>query len=209
LAVGADEDFPTIQEALAHARPGDTVELAPGEYRGPVRLKSGVTLRSRSPREAVIRAPLDGSGPVVLAESVTGARLVGLHIAASGSTPPHPVEGIVLIDSSVELFDSEVEGASIGIDIRGAASPILIGNGVHDCAAEGILISGPSEPRLSHNALLRNGRAGVAARDNARPLLLANVFEKNVLDLPPGSNLDAVRAANFFVDVKPQGGRKR
>ena len=38
---------------MAEARPGDTVEVRIGEYREQVRLKSGVTLRSLVPREAI------------------------------------------------------------------------------------------------------------------------------------------------------------
>ena len=103
----------------------------------------------------------------------------------------------------------EVSAAGVGIEIRGAASPVLVGNAVLDCAADGILISGPSAPWLSHNSLLRNGRAGVAAHDGANPAVVGNVFEKNGLDLPEGANMDALRQTNFFLGGKPQrGGRK-
>jgi PPM family protein phosphatase len=211
LSVGPAQDFSTIQAALAQARSGDTIEVAPGEYRGPILLKDGITLLSREPRRAILRPPGDGSGPVVLAQDVEGARLLGFRVmgkATSAATDP-PVEGIVLINSSVELNDMEIEGASVGIDIRGGGSPVLIGNGIHDCAAEGILISGRSAPRLSHNALLRNGRAGVAAHDGARPSLVGNVFEKNGIDLPQETDLPTLRQENFFLDTKPQGGRKK
>jgi PPM family protein phosphatase len=211
LSVGAEADYATIQAALEQAHSGDTVEVAPGEYRGPILLKSGVTLHSLEPRKAILRPPGDGSGPVLLGQEVEGVRLIGFHVVGRATSAPTetPVEGIVLINSPAELTDMEIEGASIGIDIRGAASPVLIGNGVHDSTAEGILISGSSSPRLSHNALLRNGRAGIAAHDGAHPLLLGNVFEKNGVDLPEGTDLEALRQANFFLDTKPQGGHKK
>jgi len=200
LAVGAGLEFPAIQPALDAARVGDTVEVAPGEYAEPVRLKNGVTLRSRVPREAVLHA-------TVLAEAVKGARLIDLRISPDAS---HPLaQGVLLVDSEVELNGVEVKGAGVGIEIRGAASPVLVGNAVLDCAGDGILISGPSAPWLSHNSLLRNGRAGLAAHDGANPALAGNVFVKNGLDLPEGANMDAVRETNFFLDVKPpRGGRK-
>ena len=207
LTAGAGQPFSTIQEALDAARSGDTVEAAPGEYTAAVRLKSGVTLRSRAPRGAVLRA-------TVVAEAVQGAKLIGLRIAADAL---HPLaQGILLVDSEVEVNDVEVSGAGVGIEIRGAASPVLVGNAVLDCTADGILISGPSTPWLSHNSLLRNGRAGVAAHDGANPALVGNVFEKNGLDLPAGANMDAIRETNFFLNVKPpflnakppRGGRK-
>jgi hypothetical protein len=42
----------SIAAALAMARPGDTVEVAGGEYHEEVKLKDGVTVRSRVPRDA-------------------------------------------------------------------------------------------------------------------------------------------------------------
>lgn len=207
LSVGAGQTFATIQQALDTARSGDTVELAAGDYAEPVRLKSGVTLRSRAPHAAVLRA-------TVLAEAVQGARVIGLRIAADAL---HPLaQGILLVDSEVEVNDVEVTGAGVGIEIRGAASPLLVANAVVDCSGDGILISGPSTPWLSHNSLLRNARSGVAAHDGANPALVGNVFEKNGLDLPAGANMDAIRETNFFLNVKPalpikppRGGRKQ
>ncbi|HEY7391032.1 MAG TPA: protein phosphatase 2C domain-containing protein [Bryobacteraceae bacterium] len=211
LSVGPTQDFLTIQAALIQVHSGDTIEIAPGEYRGPILLKDGITLLSREPRQAILRPPGDGSGPVVLGQEVEGVRLVGLRVVGKATSAPKdtPVEGIVLINSTVELMDMEVEGASVGIDIRGMGLPVLIGNGIHDCAAEGVLISGPSTPRLSHNALLRNAKAGVAVHDGAHPFIVGNVFERNGIDWPGGADLAAVRQANYFLDAKPQGGRKK
>ena len=144
----------------------------------------------------------------VFAEAVKGARVVGLRIAAGRL---HPLaQAILLVDSEVEIDDVEVRGAGIGIEMRGAASPVLVGNTVADCAAEGILISGPSAPWLSHNSLLRNGRAGIAAHDGANPVLLDNVFQNNGLELSESAKMNAAREKNFFLEIKPQrGGRKQ
>jgi PPM family protein phosphatase len=208
LTAGQGAPFATIQAALAEARRGDTVEVVGGEYREQVRLKNGVALRSRVPREAILRAVPVGSGPAVSAEGVTGARISGFRILADAQMPLSA--GIVLVNSQVEMDDLEVSGAAIGIEIRGAASPVLRASAIHDCTGEGILISGASTPWLSHNAIQRNGRAGIAAHDGAHPLLVGNVFEKNPVDLLPDVNMDTVRERNFFLDAKPpRGGRKK
>jgi hypothetical protein len=207
LTAGQGAAFATIQSALAEARRGDTVEVERGEYREQLRLKSGVNLRSRISREAILRAPPDG-GPVVLAENVTDARISGFRILIDVQIPVSA--GIVLVNSPVEMDDLEVSGAAIGIEIRGAASPMLRASAIHDCSGEGILISGDSAPHLSHNAIQRNGRAGVAVRDGAHPVLVGNIFEKNPVELPPDVNMDTVREKNFFLDAKPpRGGRKK
>ncbi len=199
--------YSTIAQAMAGARPGDTVLVRLGEYREQVRLKSGVTLKSIVPREAILRAAPMSGGPAIVADGVKDARVSGFWIDAK---PPLPLSaGIVLNNSAVEIDDTEISGAGIGVEIRGAASPKLVGNAIHDSAAEGILISGPSAPWLSHNSILRNRGAGIAARDGARPSLVGNVIEGNALELPAGTDLEEVRARNFLLEPKaaPAAGR--
>ena len=111
----------TIAAAMAEARAGDTVEVPEGEYREQVRLKDGVTLRARVPREPKLRAAPMSSGPAVIAEGVKGARFSGFRILAD---PQMPLSvGILLRDSAVEIDDVEVKGAGVGIEIRGSAQP--------------------------------------------------------------------------------------
>ena len=183
----------TIAAAMADARAGDTVEVPEGEYREQVRLKDGITLRARVPREPKLRAAPMSSGPAVIAEGVKGARLSGFRILADPQAPLSV--GILLRDSVVEIDDVEVKGAGVGIEIRGSASPTLRASAIRDCLAEGVLILGPAAPWLSHNLIQGNKGAGVAARDGAKAGLLANTFDRNVLD-PPAT--DAIKELNFF-----------
>ncbi|MEO8598051.1 MAG: protein phosphatase 2C domain-containing protein [Candidatus Solibacter sp.] len=188
----------TIAAAMAEARSGDTVEVPEGEYREQVRLKDGVTLRARVPREPKLRAAPLSSGPAVIAEGVKGARFSGFRILADSESPLSA--GIALRDSVVEIDDVEVKGAGVGIEIRGSASPVLRANAIRDCLAEGVLILGPSSPWLSHNLLQGNKGAGVAARDGAKPSLIGNTFDRNVLEPPPA---DSVKLLNFFLSPAP------
>ena len=185
-----------IAAAIAEARAGDTVEVGEGEYREQVRLKDGVTIRARVPREPVLRAAPMSSGPAVIAEGVKGARFIGFRIQADAQSPLST--GILLRDSTVEIEDVEVKGAGIGIEIRGSASPTIRASAVRDCLAEGILILGPSTPWLSHNLLQDNKGPAVAARDGARPALLGNVVQRNSLELPGGT--DAIKDMNLLLE---------
>jgi serine/threonine protein phosphatase PrpC len=188
----------TIAAAMAEARAGDTVEVPEGEYREQVRLKNGVTLRARVPREPKLRAAPMSNGPAVIAEGVKGARFSGFRILADAEMPLST--GILLRESAVEIDDVEVKGAGVGIEIRGSASPVLRANAIRDCLAEGVLILGPSAPWLSHNLIQANKGAGVAARDGAKPSLVGNLFDRNVLEPAP---TDAVKELNFFLGPAP------
>jgi hypothetical protein len=194
----------SIAAAMADARPGDTVEVPPGEYREQVRLKDGVLLRARVPRDATLRAAPMSNGPAVVAEGVKSARLSGFRILADTQTPLSA--GIVLRDSPVEIDDVEIKGAGIGIEIRGTASPLLRGNSIRDCLGEGVLILGASAPWLSHNVIQGNKGAGVAAREGAKPALLENVIERNVLEVP--GDPAVLRQQNFITEPPRPRGRK-
>ncbi len=165
-----------------------------------VNLKSRITLRSRIPRQARLLAPL-GNGPAIAAQEVHDARVTGFLIQGDQQAPLSI--GILLDNSTVEIDGVDIEGANIGVEIRGAASPTLRGNAIRDCIAEGLLIAGPSAPVIANNTFQRIKGPAIAAREGAKPEIVGNVFEKSKLDLPPDISLDAVRERNFLVDVKP------
>ena len=176
LQVGPGEaDFLSISDALADAQPGQTIEVAPGQYLESIQLKDGVALVSRTPRGAVIQAP--DAAPAVSGRGVR-ARLAGFKIEGGAV-------GILLEGSQVEVSEVEVTGASeAGILISGADRSSVESCYVHDNAGTGILVDGGAATRVRQNLIARNGtkapkRPGVEVRGQARPLLIENKFEGN------------------------------
>lgn len=184
----------TIAEALQQAQALDVIKVRAGEYREQVRLKSGVTIVSDPPRGAILRAAPGTQGPAVVADKVEGARLSGFSIQADAQIPLSA--GIVLTDSSVDIDDSEVAGAEVGVVIRGSGKPSLRGSYIHDCVV-GVLVSGAVEPWISHNAILRNRKLGLSATEGARPALMGNTFDRSRVELPAGMDMRPVRERNF------------
>ena len=115
--------------------------------------------------------------------------------------------GIVLTDSSVEIDDVEVAGAEAGVVIRGGGKPSLRGSYIHDCAM-GVLVSGAVEPWISHNAIVRNRKAGLAATDGGRPSLMGNTFDRNKVELPADMDMRPVRERNFTVGAPAASGSR-
>ena len=194
LAVGAGASYSTIGDAVAAARPGDTIDVLVGDYAEQVHLRPGITIRSHVPREAVLRAAPPSNGPAVLAVGIANARISGFQIISDTHAPLAPA--VLLENSGVELDDLDISGAAVGIEIHGG-SPHLVGNSIHDCTAEGILIAGDASPWLSLNSLQRNKIAGLAARPGSKPILAGNVFEKNIVDVPP----DVSVKREFLIDI--------
>jgi serine/threonine protein phosphatase PrpC len=207
FTVGAN-GLPSIASALAQAQNGDKIFVSGGEYREQLVLKSGVDIIARPPREATLRPPATpGLLGVVLAEKVEFTRLSGFNILADAGIPLSA--GIVLTDSSVEIDDTEIAGPEVGIVIRGGGRSNVRGNSIHDCTGVGVLITGPSQPWITHNSFARNKKAGLAADEGARPALSGNVFDRNRLTLPPEMDMKPVREHNFFVGAPPAAVRPR
>lgn len=176
LQVGPGEaDFLSISDALADAQPGQTIEVAPGQYLESIELKDGVTLVSRTPRGAVIQAP--DAAPAVSGRGVR-TRLAGFKIEGGAV-------GLLLEGAQVEVSEVEVTGASeAGILISGADRSSVESCYVHDNAGTGILVDGGAATRVTQNLIARNGtktpkRPGAEIRGQARPLLIENKFEGN------------------------------
>lgn len=211
LAVGiGDGGFATIAEALAQARPGDTVDVAPGRYPERIVLRSGVSLVSRIPRGAVLQPPPAagnaGGGPAVLAKGVRGARLAGFRVAG---TPQAPWSvGLRLDSSEVVIEETEVTGAAgAAVEIRGADRSTLRYCYVHHNTGPGILVAGDAAPRLLANLITGNGTRpgapapGVEVRDLAAPLLAGNRIEGNGgpgVSLPVPERVDEIWRWNAF-----------
>jgi serine/threonine protein phosphatase PrpC len=198
--------YRTIREALQAATPGQTVEVVPGEYLGPVELTNGVSLISRVPRGAVIRLPQGTAEPAVTAEGVRDALLSGFRIEGNAQAPLEI--GLRLADSALTVENLEISGAATaGIESAGTDRSQISESYVHDNPGTGVIVRDQAAPRLHQNFVLRNGagpgepRPGVEIRDAARPQLFQNRLEENAAAgvwVPASDRVDEVFGFNTF-----------
>ncbi|MFB3825262.1 MAG: protein phosphatase 2C domain-containing protein [Bryobacteraceae bacterium] len=192
LVVGAGQPFAAIADAVAKARPGDTVEVLAGEFREQIRMKSGVAVRSRVPGGAILRTPPVDPPVAVMAQGVRDARLSGFRILAD----ERMAAGVLIEDADVEIDGLEIAGPEAGMEIRGGSRPVLRGNSIHDCGA-GLIIGGAGAPVVSHNALVNGKRPAVVVRDAARPAFTGNVFDSPAA--VTGADAAQIAKFNFFL----------
>ena len=199
--VGVGRTFRTIGDALAAARPGDTVAVHPGRYREQVRLEEGVTLMAWVPGRASIEPlpPGEGAGPVaaLVAEGLGSGRVSGLVIAGGGGAPVD--YGLVIRRSAVTAENVEVRGARVaGVSIENAPGAALVASHVHDNPGAGIAVRGNGSPLVMGNRVLNNGHGkptapGIEVGAGARPRVAGNVIAGNggeaVRGVPPRSPL--------------------
>jgi PPM family protein phosphatase len=183
LRVGVgDGGTASITEALSQARSGQTVLVAPGEYRETVQLREGVRLVSAVPRGAVILPP--PGVPAVTAQGVVDAAFEGFRIAGDAQTPLQV--GLRLADSEVDVEGIEISGAATAaVEVAGTDRSSIRYSYLHDNPGGGVIVSGESAPRLLNNLIVNNGRVqtaprpGVEVREAAWPELIENRIAGN------------------------------
>jgi len=126
---------------LQAAAAGDTVSVGPGEYRGPIQLKSHVGLRSSHGRETT--RILADIGPIIHARDVVSATMEGFTI--DGTQTLSNALGIAVVDSQIALADSAIQhlhGAN-GTDTRpnGADAIGILLEGTVRLKFEGAMLS--------------------------------------------------------------------
>jgi PPM family protein phosphatase len=171
-----------IIHALARSLPGDTIEIPPGEYLGPIELKERVNITSTAPRQAILKS----NGVAVIARGLRDVRLEGIRIAAD---PTHGLRtGIWISDSSIQISDVEISGADdAGIRIDGSSSPTLLASFIHDNSGAGVLVKEHGAPRLTGNWITENGkvasalRGGLELESDGQPGIENNVIVRNGL----------------------------
>jgi hypothetical protein len=212
LTVGPESEHRSIAEGLRQAAEGDTVVVAPGEYREVLELRSRVTLVSEVPLGAVI-VPPEGAAEAVAARGVEGARFAGFKVNCLPTRTPACVR---VENSDVLLENLDVSGAAeAGVEIVGNAT--LTGSNVHDNAGSGVRVR-EGAPQLTRNLFGDNGSAGDSHYDveivrPAKPAITWNVFRNDGNNVGPlfSNETNAMLRRNLVVkpETAPAGGPNR
>ncbi|HUS04673.1 MAG TPA: protein phosphatase 2C domain-containing protein [Bryobacteraceae bacterium] len=173
--VGAN-GIPTITDAIAQARDGDTVLVSPGVYHENVRLKSGVSVISVQRNAARLNAP----GIVVEADNIQRARLSGFEIVGPADV------GVRIINSGIEVTNLKISGMNeAGVEIDEASRPLLAASTINNNPGTGIYIHGAARPEIRHNVISGNGRSpgkprpGIHIAGTAVPQIIGNIIAEN------------------------------
>ena len=179
-------DATTIAEALRLASPGDTVEVAPGEYPEALLIDRDLRLVSQSPRQARLTPPPAAPQPwiAVQVKGPLAARVSGFTIAGDATRPL--AIGISVGAASVEIDDVEVRGAEVaGVSLDEGSRALLRASHLHDNLGPGVVIAPTALPRLLHNVVAGNGRGsktghpGIDMAPGASVELFGNIVAAN------------------------------
>ncbi|MCB5166715.1 right-handed parallel beta-helix repeat-containing protein [Streptomyces bambusae] len=158
-------EYPTLAAALAAAGDGDVLSIAPGTYRENLVVRHAVTLRGPEGAAGAVRiAPADGVALTVHASAV----VQDLHVEGRDTAAP----AVLVEDGAPELSDLRVVTRSAaGIEVRGAARPVVRRCTVDNPAGVGIVVSDGAGGVFEDCEVLAAGQSGVAVRGGGHPRL--------------------------------------
>lgn len=177
-AVGGQ--YATIAGAISASRPGDVIQLEPGEYAERVVLKDGVDLVAREPGTATVVAPSgDLGGATITVNGRLRSRISGLRLLGR-STAPLSV-GLRLSGDDVIVDDLTIEGdVLVAVEVANTGSIAIHSSRFSDVQAVAIRVGPGATPSIRHNIFIRKASSGTEAAievaDSASPRLTANLF---------------------------------
>lgn len=101
-----------LQKAVSQGRPGQVIDLVPGDYIGPLVVDRAVVLRARAGARLV--HPGLTAGPT-LTVSAAGARVEGLEVVGTGRGTRRDLTAVVVSGDDVVLRDLVVRDAYAGL----------------------------------------------------------------------------------------------
>jgi nitrous oxidase accessory protein len=124
LQVGPGAPYSSIGAALAVARTGDTVRVAPGEYRENLIIDVPIVLIGEG------RPVIDGGGLGTVVELRASSRISGFVIRGSGRILDQENAGMLVLADSCEIEDNVLEDVLFGIYLKDSHGSRVVGNSV-------------------------------------------------------------------------------
>ncbi|TES92885.1 MAG: T9SS type A sorting domain-containing protein [Candidatus Cloacimonadota bacterium] len=172
-------DYPTIQEAIDVAGPGDIVMVAPGVYVEEITLKADVIVIGAGEGLSIIDGGGD-QGDVVFASGnviTNTTKLQGFTITGANYAGMPGGGGIFCnTGASPEICNNRIEGNSTGIATWNGATPFLHNNVVIDNTYTGVSIS--SKPTVINNTIANNNN-GIYDSGGYQPVVMNNIVTGN------------------------------
>nr|WP_257194665.1 MULTISPECIES: nitrous oxide reductase family maturation protein NosD [unclassified Bradyrhizobium] len=171
----------SLQAVLDGARAGDVVELAPGHYRGSIRIERPLQLVGS--REAVLDG--DGAGNVITV-SAPDVTIRGLTIRASGRDLQAMNSGIFLQKTAerATIENNRLVDNLFGIYVHGAQGSRVAGNEIEGLrggrlseAGNGVSLWNAPDVTIANNNF-RYGRDGIFTISSRKDRFVGNRFEQ-------------------------------
>jgi parallel beta-helix repeat protein len=170
------DDFPTIQEAINKAGPGDTIYIRAGTYHENVLVNKSVSVIGEDRYNTVI----DGSGlGTVIGVGASNVSIANLTVINAGFS---------IEDSGIELSGAEncsingnvlIENGNNGIMLYQSICNAVIANIVEETGQSGIILYGSNNNTVSGNTVRNASDYGIVLQDSFYCHVIENTVARN------------------------------
>jgi parallel beta-helix repeat protein len=175
------EHYPSIQEAVDAANPGDTIYVNNGTYREKININKTISLIGENKETTIITGKRLSDGILITADyvNVSGFKIenVGYSMGHAGIRLDHAL--------NCRVFDNIAFDCSRGIVLDGAEQNTISGNEISESHWQGILLTYSNESTISNNTLTNNEfYAAIDLRNSMRNNVIGNiVFDNDMIGI--------------------------
>ena len=163
-------DYPTIQEGINAAQPGDTVQVAAGTYTETLNMKESVIIQGAGADVTIIEG-----GDGVFAWGIGEGKLDGFTVRNSNLTGIHCYTTSVTFSNNV-IINNNHTGIGCFDDL---ANPVIINNAIIGNGGDGIRCDGASHPKIMNNIIGGNRGEAIGLYGSSSPNIINNTVIKN------------------------------
>ncbi len=190
VAADGSGDYTSIAKAVAAAKTGDKITIAPGQYKGAVTVNKAIEIVGPADPSKV---EWTAKGDHIITWTANGGRIANLTL--------HQLDGCELNCNTIyfENGTARVENNFMSSDggaavyITGASSkPDIVHNTISKCTESGIYTEAQASGTIESNDIFDNGFAGIEIKSGAAPLVKNNLVHDG-------------RSAGMFLNNGAQG----
>lgn len=173
--INVPAEYKAIQPAVNSAKPGDTVLVGPGKYKGNIKLKEAIILQGAGADSTVIEG--DGNSSVI--EGAKGAVVEGFTITGSGKKGTIGVTmdaGIICNNAPMTIANNRITGNNSGLNLYYSPSNV-INNEISGSAVYGIYLA-YSDSLVSNNVITGSKSHGIY-NSYSNPEIINNTIASN------------------------------
>ena len=176
---GGEGDVTSIAEAIARARDGATIRIAPGTYAESLRLDRPLHLRPAAQDSPPLIEP--AAGPCIELAGVGGS-IVGLRLMAPApSDPADPPVPCIVASGRGGMVENNHVGSASGpaILVRSGADPVVRGNTIEDAVGPGIAVTSGATGEITGNTIGSVAGSAMIVSGGAAPMIADNAIEES------------------------------